>query len=42
MKDSSRRDEPPEGSNSELVKEFFAKVSAGRKKWVVPEKTFCK
>lgn len=31
-----------EGSNEGLMKDFFTQLSAGREKWLVPEKTFCK
>ncbi len=41
VKDSKPRDEPPEGSNSALVKDFARHLAAGRKKWIVPKKTFC-
>lgn len=40
-RDKKRQDEPPEGSNDALIKDFFTKLFAGRKKWIVPEKTFC-
>lgn len=30
-----------EGSNEGLMKDFFAQLSAGRERWLVPEKTFC-
>ncbi|KAL9134539.1 MAG: hypothetical protein Q9175_004275 [Cornicularia normoerica] len=29
-----------EGSNEGLMKDFFAQLSAGRERWLVPEKTF--
>ena len=40
-KECSTRDEPPEGSNTALVKDFFSQLFAGRKRWIVPEKMFC-
>ena len=30
-----------DGSNEGLMKDFFAQLSAGRERWLVPEKTFC-
>ena len=36
-----RRDEPPEGSNKELIQEFFRQIFGGRKRWIEPDKTFC-
>lgn len=32
----------PEGTNVALTKEFFKKLHEGRKKWVDPEKMYCK
>ena len=40
-RDNGRKDEPPEGSNDALIKEFFTQLFAGRKKWIVPEEMFC-
>lgn len=40
-RESKRRDEPPEGSNEALIKDFFTQLIAGRKKWIVPDKMFC-
>ncbi len=31
----------PEGSNEELQKEFFRQLAEGRKRFIVPEKTYC-
>ena len=31
----------PEGSNEELQKEFFKQLAEGRKRFIVPEKTYC-
>ena len=31
----------PPGSQVALLDDFFEKISAGRKKWINPEKTFC-
>ena len=31
----------PEGSNEELQKEFFRQLVEGRKRFIVPEKTYC-
>ena len=41
-RDRERRDEPPEGSNEALIKDFFEQLIAGRRKWIVPDKMFCK
>ena len=41
-KKNSTKSDPPEGSQNALIDEFFTKLFAGRKKWIVPEKTFCK
>lgn len=41
-KSNSTKDEPPEGSNKELIKDFFTQIFVGRKRWIEPEKTFCK
>lgn len=30
-----------EGSNGGLMREFFEQLTAGRERWLVPEKTFC-
>lgn len=30
------------GSNDSLMDDFFKQLFAGRKKWIVPEKTYCK
>ena len=38
---SSRRPPALEGSNGPLMDDFFKQLSEGRKKWVVPEKTYC-
>ena len=42
-KDNNRKryHEFPEGSNVELQKEFFRQLIEGRKKFIVPEKTYC-
>lgn len=31
-----------EGSNEALMKDFFTQLLAGRERWLVPGKTFCK
>lgn len=36
-----RYHEFPEGSNKELQEEFFRKLMEGRKRFIVPEKTYC-
>ena len=36
-----RYHEFPEGSNKELQEEFFKKLMDGRKRFIVPEKTYC-
>lgn len=43
-KDEKRKryNEFPEGSNKELQKEFFKQLVEGRKRFIVPEKTYCK
>lgn len=41
-RDKERKEEPPEGSNDALIKDFFTQLIAGRKKWIVPERMFCK
>lgn len=40
-KDRSTRDEPPAGSNNKFINDFCTQLFVGRKKWIVPEKTFC-
>lgn len=40
-RDNARKDDSPEGSNKPLIKEFFTQLINGRKKWIVPGKTFC-
>lgn len=40
-RESRTREEPPEGSNVALIKDFFTQVFAGRERWIVREKTFC-
>ena len=44
VKDEQRKryNEFPEGSNKELQEEFFKKLVEGRKRFIVPEKTYCK
>ena len=34
-------EERPEGANKELIDEFFRHLFEGRKKWIVPEETYC-
>ena len=41
VRDNGRKDEPPEGSNDALIKDFFTKLIDGRKKWIQTEKMFC-
>lgn len=41
-KNRKRYHEFPEGSNEELQKEFFRQLAEARKKFIVPEKTYCK
>ena len=38
---SKEHQERPEGSNRELMDEFFGQLFEGRRKWIVPEETFC-
>ena len=42
-KDEKRKryHEFPEGSNKELQEEFFRQLMEGRKRFIVPEKTYC-
>ena len=41
--DASNKKPPAlEGSNGPLMDDFFKQLVAGRKKWIVPEKMFCK
>ena len=38
-----RENEPRvEGSNDSLMDDFFKQMMDGRKKWIVPEETYCK
>ena len=39
--DRSAIDEPPEGSNNQFITDFCTQLFDGRKKWILPEKTFC-
>lgn len=40
-KNRKRYYEFPEGSNEELQREFFRQLTEGRKRFIVPEKTYC-
>ena len=42
-KDEKRKryNEFPEGSNKELQEDFFKQLVEGRKRFIVPEKTYC-
>ena len=35
------QEEPTEGANKELMDDFFRQLFEGRKKWIVPEETYC-
>ena len=35
------QEEPPEGANKELMDDFFRQLFEGRKRWIVPEETYC-
>ena len=41
-KNRKRYHQFPEGSNEELQKEFFRQLAEARKRFIVPEKTYCK
>ena len=41
IRDKERKNEEPEGSNHKLTNDFFTQLFAGRKKWIIPGKTFC-
>ena len=41
IRDKERKNEEPEGSNHALTNDFFTQLFAGRKKWIIPGKTFC-
>ena len=40
-KNRKRYHECPEGSNKELKMDFFKQLAEGRKRFIVPEKTYC-
>ena len=41
LKEKAKEPHPP-GAQGPLIEEAFGKLNAGRKKWIIPEKTFCK